>query len=152
MIRSKGIFALVVCSVLASGCGTPAATQGESATTTDPNQFSPAEEESLKSAVLETLRQRRWLRVSHGSNYCADVFDFDTPVITDKLLQENTGRVRFTVLITGARPVGRNAIFPARDCLGLDSAPFDAGQRVNLALDFTVERWGSGWQIARRRQ
>ena len=72
-------------------------------------------------------------------------------MITDKLLQENTGRVRFTVLITGARPVGNNAIFPARNCLGLDSAPFDVGEKVNLALDFSVERWGSGWQIARGR-
>lgn len=143
------MLALIVCSALSSGCGTPAATQGETTIAADPNQFSPAEEQSLKLAVVQTLQQRRWPRISHGSNFCGDVFDFDTPVITDKLLQENTGRVRFTVLITGARPVGNNAIFPARNCLGLDSAPFDAGQRVNLALDFNVERWGSGWQIAR---
>ena len=117
MIRSRAIFALAVCSALASGCSKPAATQGESAIVADPSAFSPAEEESLKLAVVETLRQRQpWPKTIIGPNYCGDIFDFDTPIITDKLLQENTGRVRFTVLITGARPVGNNAIFPAFPC------------------------------------
>ena len=152
MIRRIGSMALIGCSLLASGCGTPAANQGESAIVTDPSGFSPAEEQSLKSAVVDSLRVRQpWPKTIIGPNYCGDIFDFDTPVIVDKLLQENTGRVRFTVLITGARPVGNNAVFPAYPCFGLDSAPFNAGQRVNLALDFSVERWGSGWQIARSR-
>lgn len=148
MIRSIGTLALIL---LVSGCGTSAKTQDEATTKVEQNELTPADEQSLKMAVVNTLVQRRWPRISHGSNLCGDVFDFDTPVITDKLLQENTGRVRFTVLITGARPVGNNAIFPARNCLGLDSAPFDVGEKVNLALDFSVERWGSGWQIARGR-
>lgn len=87
---------------------------------------------------------------------CSDVFEYGYSMIADSSISGQAGRLRIGIVVYPRRTVYRRRygeagrqIIPADDCYGVDGRNWSVGQLQGFNFEVLVERWGSGWQLAR---
>jgi hypothetical protein len=148
----------------ANGTGLGGAREGSAARATpsvspiDPNGLNAAEEESIKRGLLDILKARTYgMVIIPGRFPCVQVFGYGEPQITDASLSDQVGMVQLVIPVTGipvhnAPNVWPATYYPGRDCFRLqDTTEWSAesGQPVPLRFEVVVQRWQTGWRLAR---
>lgn len=110
--------------------------------------FNAADEASIKGDAVARLQKRTFGMASLGTKHsCSEYFSLGSPQIIDSTLGEQAGKVRLLVPISlfNTDADGRA---PDIACYGFAHPGWLLNQPNNVAFEFQVERWQTGWHVS----